>query len=170
MDDNPRPQKRLRTDHLPDLAESSKPYCLVHVPLSSTATTPSSLRPLPPQVLLLALPALLAHPPTHEKYGLSLFLSLNALRQCLQIEALAPDIECHAWTAFAEVGLRAIESGFSTSGEHDWANKLEEEVSAFIVLLWPMSTNLVNKVDKAIGKGVGSVAVPSLYVVVHVSI
>lgn len=165
MDDNPRPQKRLRADHPPDLAESSEPHCLAHVPLSSTPTTSSPLRPLPPQVLLLALPALLAHPPTHEKYGLSLFLSLNALRQCLQLKTLAPDIECHAWTAFAEVGLRVIESGFSTSGEHDWANKLEEEVSAFVVLLWPTSTNLVNKVDKAIGKGVSSVTVPSLYVV-----
>lgn len=149
MDDNLRPQKRLRTDHPLDISESSEPYCL---PLSSTPTAPSSLRSLPPQVLLLALPALLAHPPTHEKYGLSLFLSLNALRQCSQLRALAPDIECHAWTALAEVGLRVIESGFSTSGEHDWANGIEEEVGAFAISLWPIVNRLYYQGGKSYWK------------------
>ncbi|KAL4068831.1 hypothetical protein V8B97DRAFT_1872534 [Scleroderma yunnanense] len=135
MDNNPRPQKRLRIDHQPDLTLSAEHYSLESTPSSSSILTTSSLRLLPPQLLLLALPALLAHPPTHVKYGLSLFLSVKALRQCLRLPALSPDVECHAWFAFAEVGLRAIESGFSTSGEHDWANGLEEEV------------------EKAIGKG-----------------
>lgn len=93
------------------------------------------LKPLPPQVLLLALPALLLHPPTHGKYPLSLFLSLRVLQLCLQLPALAPDVECYAWMALAEVGMRVIKSGFHKSGEHDWTIGLEEEV------------------EKAIGKG-----------------
>ncbi|KIJ64161.1 hypothetical protein HYDPIDRAFT_132789 [Hydnomerulius pinastri MD-312] len=138
MDDvNPRPQKRQRMDHLTESAESSDQLLpsspLTSIPASSPPS--STLRPLPPQVLLLALPALLAHPPTHENYGLSLFLSLRAFRTCLELKALTPDVECRAWTGLAEVGLTAIESGYSTSGEHEWANGLEIEV------------------EKAIGKG-----------------
>ncbi|KAG6330390.1 hypothetical protein ID866_8699 [Astraeus odoratus] len=139
MDDNPRPHKRLRTDHPEAISATNSSFRQTSSPLAPpTASDPLAschLRPLPPQVLLLALPALLAHPPNHEKYGLSLFLSLKAIRMCLQLKALAPDIECHAWTTLAEVGMRVIESGFSTSGEHGWASGIEAEV------------------EKAIGKG-----------------
>ncbi|KAF8837530.1 hypothetical protein BDN67DRAFT_972862 [Paxillus ammoniavirescens] len=136
MDDVcPRPHKRQRTDHLTDSTEPSDSLLLSSSTSVPTESSPPSLRPLPPQVLLLALPALLAHPPTHENYPLSLFLSLKALRICLELKALTADVECRAWTGLAEVGLRAIESGFSTSGEHEWANGLEAEV------------------EKAIGKG-----------------
>ncbi|KAF9219378.1 hypothetical protein BS17DRAFT_740799 [Gyrodon lividus] len=135
----PRPQKRQRMDHLTDSTEFSDTYPLsppsTLVPTSESSPPSSSLRPLPPQILLLALPALLVHPPTHESYPLALFLSLKALRTCLELKTLTPDVECRAWTGLAEVGLRAIESGFSKSGEHDWANGLEAEV------------------EKAIGKG-----------------
>jgi hypothetical protein len=131
MDDVcPRPHKWQRTDNLTDSTEPSDPppqsSSLTSVP---TESSPPSLRPLPPQVLLLALPALLVHPPTHENYPLSLFLSLKALRTCLELKALTADVECRAWAGLAEIGLRAIESGFSTSGEHEWANGLEAEVS-----------------------------------------
>ncbi|KAI6135975.1 hypothetical protein F5141DRAFT_1071511 [Pisolithus sp. B1] len=145
MDDgNPRPQKRLRTDpnfvetpttasvsHLPS---ALSPSILVPPPEPPSPTSPG-LKPLPPQVLLLALPALLLHPPTHEKYALSLFLSLRALRLCLQLPALAPEVECYAWTALAEVGMRVIKSGFCTTGEYSWTIGLEQEV------------------EKALGKG-----------------
>ncbi|KIN99916.1 hypothetical protein M404DRAFT_153759 [Pisolithus tinctorius Marx 270] len=134
VDINPRPQKRLRTD--PNLVDSpetaSDPHCpsallsSASVPLSRPPLSPG-LKPLPPHVLLLALPALLLHPPTHEQYALSLFLSLKSIRLCLQLPALAPDVECYAWTALAEVGMRAIRSGFCKTGEHDWTMGLEEE-------------------------------------------
>ncbi|KAF9236547.1 hypothetical protein BU15DRAFT_49857 [Melanogaster broomeanus] len=134
-DAHPRPQKRQRVGDLTDGMDllESRPS---PSPSVLTSSPPSfSPRPLPPQILLLALPGLLVHPPTHESYPLSLFLSLRALRTCLELKALTPDVECRAWTGLAEVGLRAIESGFSTSGEHDWANGLDVEV------------------EKAIGKG-----------------
>ncbi|KAH0834299.1 hypothetical protein J3R83DRAFT_11674 [Lanmaoa asiatica] len=132
MDDlNHRPQKRQRTDHVVNCAESSRSL----LPSSASSQPLSTLRPLPPPVLLLALPALLAHPPSHEHYPLSLFLSLRALRTCLELKALTPDVECRAWTGLAEVGLRVVDSGFTTSGEHSWANGIEAEV------------------EKAIGKG-----------------
>ncbi|KAI6023416.1 hypothetical protein EDC04DRAFT_2934346, partial [Pisolithus marmoratus] len=134
---NPRPQKRLRTD--PNFVDTAGSRCLLLPSLSSLADpappTSPGLKPLPPQVLLLALPALLLHPPTHEKYALSLFLSLKAVRLCLQLPALAPDVECYAWTALAEVGMRVIKSGFCKTGAHEWTIGLEEEV------------------EKAIGKG-----------------
>ncbi|KAI6161360.1 hypothetical protein EDD17DRAFT_1589632 [Pisolithus thermaeus] len=137
MDDgNPRPQKRLRTDPnfvetpttVPDshLPSALSPSILVPPPEPPSPTSPG-LKPLPPQVLLLALPALLLHPPTHEKYALSLFLSLRALRLCLQLPALAPEVECYAWTALAEVGMRVIKSGFCTTSEYSWTVGLEEE-------------------------------------------
>ncbi|KIK77337.1 hypothetical protein PAXRUDRAFT_17579, partial [Paxillus rubicundulus Ve08.2h10] len=124
-----------RTDHLMDSTESSDPLPLSPLTLVSTESSLLSLRPLPSQLLLLALPALLVHPPTHENYPLSLFLSLKALRICLQLKALTADVECRAWTGLAEIGLRAIESGFSTGSEHKWAHGLKAEV------------------EKAIGKG-----------------
>jgi hypothetical protein len=126
MDDiNPRPQKRQRTDHIVDNAESSS----LPPPSSTSSQPPSTFRPLPPPVLLLALPALLALPPSHEHYSLSLFLSLRALRTCLELKTLTPDVECQAWTGLAEVGLRVINSGLAATGEHAWTNGIEAEVS-----------------------------------------
>lgn len=126
---NPRPQKRSRTsDDVADTTQSSDPP--PPPPPPSTSSQPlSTFRTLPPPILLLALPALLAHPAGHEHYPLSLFLSLRALRTCLGLKALTPDVECRAWTSLAEVGLRVVNSGFSTSGTHSWANGTESEVS-----------------------------------------
>jgi hypothetical protein len=104
------------------------------IPRSSSLTPPPdsptpALRPLPPAILLLALPGLLALPPTHPDFGFSLFLSLRSLRQCLTLPALALDIECHAWTSLAEVGMRVMESGFcSQEGGCDWAVGIHTEV------------------------------------------
>lgn len=111
-DDNPRPHKRIRhsSDHL---------------------------TPLPAAHLLLSLPGLLIHPPSHPLHPHSLHLSLIALRRCLTLKALTPELECRAWCALAEVGMRVIGGGFSTSADHMWATGVE------------------NEVEKAIGKGVG---------------
>lgn len=151
MDDpNSRPHKRQRTDHTAECAETSPPRS----PQTTRSQSLSTFRPLPPQVLLLALPALLAHPPSHEYYPLSLFLSLRALRTCLELKTLTPDVECRAWTGLAEVGLRVINSGFTASGEHAWANGLEAEVSYLPYIYLLCSYALLYKVEKAIGKGV----------------
>ncbi|KAI6138330.1 hypothetical protein BKA82DRAFT_25561 [Pisolithus tinctorius] len=95
IDINPRPQKRLHTDpNLVDFPETvSDPRC--------------------PSALLSSTSVLPARPPTLPglKYTLSLFLSLKAIRLCLQLPALAPDVECYAWTAFAE-GLEEEPTGY----------------------------------------------------------
>ena len=157
MDDlNPRPQKRQRTDHIVDSAGSP----VQPPPLSATSQPP--FRPLPPPVLLLALPALLALPPSHEHYPLSLFLSLRALRTCLELKTLTPDVECRAWTGLAEIGLRVTNSGFTTTGEHAWANGIEAEVSPPSNGCSLYSYALFRKVEKAIGKGVRGVSASPL--------
>jgi len=110
-DDNPRPHKRIR---------------------SST----HNFAALPAAHLLLSLSSLLVHPPTHPLHPYSSHLSLVAIRKCLTLNALNPDLECRAWSAMAEVGMRVIGGGFSASTDHMWATGVE------------------NEVEKAIGKGV----------------
>jgi hypothetical protein len=109
LDENPRPLKRQRPN--PSSSSSS--------PLSSVPSTPSqlsseaNLTPLPPPHLLLALPPLLIHPPTHKNHIKSLFLAQRALRRCLELpeSQLDRDVECRAWTALAEIGLRCLAIG-----------------------------------------------------------
>ncbi|GJE89523.1 hypothetical protein PsYK624_056250 [Phanerochaete sordida] len=101
--------------------------------LSSVPTSPSKsqeprLKPLPPAVLLVSLPALLAHPPTHKFYIQSLCLSLCALRKCLTIPALSPELECRAWTGLAEIGMRVIAGGIHEHEDFPWAHGIEGEV------------------------------------------
>ncbi|KAI0370118.1 hypothetical protein BV20DRAFT_944899 [Pilatotrama ljubarskyi] len=148
-DGNPRPLKRQRiqlepsfsamtvadaddagySSDLTTLPPSSDP-ALRTTHLSSPLRLPSQpeLKPLPPAVLLVSLPSLLAHPPNHRYYVRSLILSLTALRNCLALPALSPDIECRAWTGLAELGMRVIAGGFSQSVEHAWAKGIEAEV------------------------------------------
>jgi len=73
------------------------------------------------------LPALLVHPPNHRFHVHSLCLSLLSLRKCLTL-VLNPDVECRAWTAFAEIGMTVIGGGFHTSTEHPWAKGIDIEV------------------------------------------
>ncbi|KAI0640309.1 hypothetical protein C8Q77DRAFT_1085911 [Trametes polyzona] len=153
MDENPRPLKRQRiqpqssivstmTDpdagYLSDLTTlppSSDPA--LRAVYSSSPQKPLSqelpecdteLKPLPPAVLLVSLPTLLALPPNHKHYVHSLVLSLTSLRKCLALPALPPDIECRAWMGLAELGMRVIAGGFSQSEEHEWARGIESEV------------------------------------------
>lgn len=111
-DDNPRPSKRQRVE----------------------------LAQLPTAHLLLALPSILLHPPTHSLFPRSLHLSLVALRRCLDQPdgALTPEMECRAWTALAEVGMRVVKGGYTES----WANGIEGEVENAVgkgVRLFPLS-------------------------------
>ncbi|KAG1805584.1 uncharacterized protein BJ212DRAFT_1391745 [Suillus subaureus] len=122
---NTRPLKCQRTL---SVSASSMPKSSSLTPPPPDSPTPA-LRPLPPAILLLALPGLLALPPTHPDFGFSLFLSLRSLRQCLAMPALAPDVESRAWTGLAEVGMRVMESGFCSQEEGcDWAVGIHAEV------------------------------------------
>ena len=147
VDNNPRPHKRQRIHSSPTpmaaaapsddysdlepltpLPPSSDP-ALRRQPLSR-APSEGGLRLIPISILLVSLPALLAHPPNHKYYVHSLVLSLRAVRKCLTLPALPPDIECRAWTGLGELGMRVISGGFSQSDEHVWAKGIESEVCA----------------------------------------
>ncbi|KAH7924786.1 hypothetical protein BV22DRAFT_1034747 [Leucogyrophana mollusca] len=129
MDDNPRPVKRFRVaDDLEEIPQPGPSSPLSAPPLSPQA----SLAPLPPQVLLVSLPGILVHPPNHRYHAISLCISQRSLRQCLGLKALNPDVECRAWTALAEIGMKVIEGGFSESDEHPWARGTEIEVETAI--------------------------------------
>lgn len=153
-DENPRPTKRQRIQStpVPDAVAYSESLLEPLTPLPSQAgSEPASrpppsrtasqqqrdlaLRPIPPAILLVSLPSLLAHPPNHRFYIHSLVLSLTALRKCLALPALSPEIECRAWTGLAEIGMRVISGGMSQSEEHVWAKGIESEVRIYLVEL-----------------------------------
>src|ERR1700761_1872240 len=92
-------------------------------------------QPLPTQILLLALPTILAVPPTHPLHVQFLKTSLLALRLCLSLKTLAPDEECQACIALADIGMRIAGSALyrSTDESWKWASGIENEVSAYIV-------------------------------------
>lgn len=135
-DDNPRPQKRIRIELDSDALSSPSPFSSQSAltPLPSSPAKAPSLKPLPPHILLLSLPFLLAHPPNHRNYIQSLVLSLTSLRKCLLLPLLAPEIECRAWCGLAELGMRVINGGFNTDDAHTWAHGIEEEVRIFLIL------------------------------------
>jgi len=82
-------------------------------------TTPT----LPADVLLLSLPQLLQHPPTHKHHTRSLFLSLFALRKYLSFPGLDSITECRASTELAEIGFRI------GLGEPGIANEVEKSIT-----------------------------------------
>ncbi|KAJ3761926.1 hypothetical protein EV360DRAFT_36798 [Lentinula raphanica] len=86
-----------------------------------------SLNPLPDSTLLLHLPSILIHPPNHPLHAQSLCMSLLALRRCLKLPGLNPDIECRALTALAEVGMIVLDGGFNQHELHVWAHGIEPE-------------------------------------------
>lgn len=83
---------------------------------------------LQPHELLLELPNILAHPPGHKLFVASCVASLAALRACAELESVAPDVECRAWTGYAEVAVRVVCSGWAADERFPWANRLEDEV------------------------------------------
>ena len=101
---------------------------------SPSPPPPERVHPGTPQ-LLLTLPALLVLPPTHPHHTVSLRLSLLAVRRCLQLRdcaaaGMTPDLECRAWTAFVELGMKVVGAGLSGAGPagEEWAQGLENEV------------------------------------------
>ena len=71
-----------------------------------------------PQKLLISIPSLVLHPPTHKRHHQSIALAQNALRRCLELEELDPVDECRAWTGLAELGMSRLAIGIrSVEGE-----------------------------------------------------
>ncbi|EGN93559.1 hypothetical protein SERLA73DRAFT_63805, partial [Serpula lacrymans var. lacrymans S7.3] len=77
--------------------------------------------------LLVSLPGIIVHPPNHPHHARSLYVSLLSLRRCLALKTLNPDVECRAWTALAEVGMKVVAGGFSQSDDYPWARGTETE-------------------------------------------
>ena len=117
-----RPSKRRKLDPTAIAAPNGA------APSEPTADSAATVKSVPPAVLLVSLPGLLAHPPNHKYYIPSLMLSLTALRKCLTLPALSPEIECRAWTGLAEIGMKVISGGLSQSEDHPWASGIEAEV------------------------------------------
>ena len=92
-------------------------------PLKRQRLEHPTTRPLPADVLLLSLPQLLQHPPTHKHHTRSLFLSLFALRKYLSFPGLDSITECRASTELAEIGFRI---GF---GEPGISNEVEKSIT-----------------------------------------
>ncbi|KAK7448874.1 hypothetical protein VKT23_013605 [Stygiomarasmius scandens] len=114
--------KRRRDDDIEMGDVPSSPSALSSPPSTPPSTLPMKLQPLPPSTLLVSLPSLIIHPPTHSYHSQSLWISLQALRQCLRLPDLSPEIECRAWTALAEISMIVI------AGKHEWAEGIEAEV------------------------------------------
>lgn len=133
LDADGRPSKRPRLFSTPISTPGLAPPSSSS-PLTPLPTSPEKpglpFRPLPLPLLLLSLPAILILPPTHPLHDESLRLSVMALRRCLHMKALSPEMECRAWTTLAQVGLQVIGSRLSASSDerHAWARNIEAEV------------------------------------------
>ena len=84
-------------------------------PNSPSPETQFSALPLP--LLLLSLSNLLLHPPTHRHFPKSVYLSFLSALGCLEGGSLDVDVECRAWTAVAEVGMRMGIGGVGVEGQ-----------------------------------------------------
>ncbi|KAJ7249012.1 hypothetical protein C8J57DRAFT_1672222 [Mycena rebaudengoi] len=112
--------------------------------VSENPRPPKRARITPPLLdatgnLLLSLPALLQHPPTHPLHAPALCVALLGIRRCLGLPnphahsrttaqppwTLSPTDECRARCALAELGLCVLEGGF---GGEPWAEGLGGEV------------------------------------------
>ena len=123
-----RPRKRRRssspTSQSPAPSKRSSSATLLAVsPIRKQPQTS-----LPDSALLLGLPMVLSVPPNHKDYIASFQISIAALKLCCSLESLPPDVECRAWTALAEIGLKAIRAGWTNSTYFPWAQSLELDV------------------------------------------
>ncbi|KIJ38993.1 hypothetical protein M422DRAFT_258145 [Sphaerobolus stellatus SS14] len=89
--------------------------------------------------LLLALPALLAVPPTHPNHVPSLQLSLLAAKRCIELRtyssvSMSAQVECRAWTTFVEIAMKIVGAGLSSDGPEGvpWARGLETEIGSAV--------------------------------------
>lgn len=136
---NPRPAKRQRKesapDELPELqsldlnAPSPRTLSSRSRQMKPASASIQRLRPLPAPVLLSSLPSLLMHPPIHRLHPTSLMLSLTSVKKLLSAPALNPDVECRAWTMWAEIGMCIIDGGYHERNDcSEWAGKIVGEV------------------------------------------
>ena len=84
--------------------------------VDGTTASQNLFNQLPVPVLLLTLPQLLAHPPTHPLHVPSLRSSFCAVKRAIDLSSTAvlgdvftPELECRAWTMLAEIGLQLAE-------------------------------------------------------------
>ena len=147
MDDlTPRPAKRQKLDSgvttplssplttppssMPKIAQDESPLpALKLIPQDQERKQLLDLAIIPPSHLLLALPNIIIHPPTHKYHPLSLHLSLQALRRVSQLaekSVLEPETEVRAWCGLAEVGMRVLSGAREFSGE--WSLGVGREV------------------------------------------
>lgn len=126
-DYNPRPTKRARLE--PGFGDALP----VHEFESQPTTKESAYKPLSPTQLLLSLPSLLSHPPTHKNHMQALHLSRVALKASLanaSKNGMDKLTECKAWTELAEVGFKI---GLNAEGvEGDVEKGVTKAVSCFI--------------------------------------
>ncbi len=101
VDENPRPTKRQRIAEQP----TEPPQKPENLTLSD---------------LLLSLPVLLLHPPTHTNHERSLAVAYHALKKCTIMTSLDRVVECRAATGLAELGLQI---GLSSPGIQDEIQK-----------------------------------------------
>lgn len=114
---------------MPNIADGQSPLPALNLTEQGSQKEGLNLAPLPPTHLLLALPKILLHPPTHKNHPRSLHLSLQALRRVTQLAergALEPEVEVRAWCGLAEVGMRVFGGEAELTGE--WKEGLGREV------------------------------------------
>ncbi|KAG8919740.1 hypothetical protein FRC02_001415 [Tulasnella sp. 418] len=90
---------------------------------------------IPPSILLLSLPSIVAHPPDHPQYVNSLHVSLDAIRKCLRMHSseggcwsLSLEHECRAHGMLAEIGLAIMHAGLHRESSTPWAKAIETEI------------------------------------------
>jgi len=99
-------------------------------PLKRQKLEEAKVNSLPQDILLLSLPHILAHPPTHRNHTRSVYMSILALRRYLSTPNLDQNLECRAWTELAEAGFRL---GLETPGiENEVERAITKAVSALI--------------------------------------
>ncbi|KAF8990932.1 hypothetical protein BDQ17DRAFT_1313621 [Cyathus striatus] len=103
--DSPRPLKRQRI--ITPSSSPQSPSLAQQVKAEGGTVVSSGPAPLPAPQLLLALPALLVQPPGTPHHARSLHLARMALHKCLSLP-VDRDVECRAWTALVEIGLRTL--------------------------------------------------------------
>jgi hypothetical protein len=98
--------------------------------LTLASSNEAASQPLPPQIVLLMLPTLLAHPPSHPLHICSLRTMLSAMRRCLSLQNLNLDEECQACLGLAEVGMKVVGAGLHQreGSEWHWARGVVTEV------------------------------------------
>lgn len=82
-------------------------------------------------------------------------LSLASVKELLSVEGLSPDVECRAWTMWAEIGMCVIDGGWHGREECvEWAGRIVGEVRRGGLFVVGQGTDESLQVQTAISKGV----------------